>query len=140
MRKDIYISEVMNSKLLTLHPKDSISRCKEIFQQYKVHHILVAVSGKLVGILSMGDVIMWDSIQANNSDQLLSNRNNPSIACVEEIMTKKPVCVRKDDKLSRAIDIMVKYRINALPVVDDESLLGIVTSYDFLKLLQNEIK
>ena len=140
MNADVNISQVMKTKLLTLHPKDSIERTKEIFKQYKVHHIPVVVGEKVVGIISMGDVMLWSSIQSYQVGPMISNKNNISISCVEEIMTANPVCIQKDDMLSKALELMVKYRINALPVIDDNKLVGIVTSYDFLKLLLNQIK
>lgn len=140
MYKNIKISEVMNSKLLTLHPKDSIGRAEEIFESYKVHHIPVVVSDKVVGIISMGDLIVWNSLITQHSDRVMSPTNTFTISCVEEIMTKNPICIDKDELLSRALELMVKYRINSLPVVENEKIVGIVTSYDFLKLLQKEIK
>lgn len=140
MFTDKNIAKVMNSRVLTLHPKDSIQRSNEIFQKYNVHHIPVVVADKVVGIISMGDLMVWQSVKSQCSERVMSNTNNLSISCIEEIMTKNPICIGKDEKLSRALELMIKYRINALPVIHNDKIVGIVTSYDFLKLLQNEIK
>ena len=51
-------------------------------------------------------------------------------------MTRDPVTVHPDDPITRAIDIMAREKYGAIPVVDKENtLVGIVSQIDFLKLL-----
>ncbi len=45
-------------------------------------------------------------------------------------MTKDPKTVSPDDPLTRAADIMRKFRINHLPVVEKEKLVGILSDTD----------
>jgi CBS domain-containing protein len=51
---------------------------------------------------------------------------------VREIMTPNPTSVTSATPTLEAIEIMQRSGIGCLPVVDDEQLVGIVTSYDFL--------
>jgi len=44
---NITVSEIMSTKVKTLHPKDKIQSAKDIFDQYDIHHIPVAVMGEL---------------------------------------------------------------------------------------------
>ncbi|MCD6171303.1 MAG: CBS domain-containing protein [Thermoplasmata archaeon] len=46
---------------------------------------------------------------------------------VKEIMAKNVICVNKNDDLRHVMDLMEKYNITKLPVVDDGKLVGIVT-------------
>jgi CBS domain-containing protein len=51
---------------------------------------------------------------------------------VQEIMKPNPTSVTPTTPTLEAIDIMRRSGIGCLPVVDDDELVGIVTSYDFL--------
>lgn len=53
---------------------------------------------------------------------------------VREIMTPSPVSVRADDSLQRALNLIDKYQIHELPVLENGRCIGIVTAGD-LKLL-----
>jgi CBS domain-containing protein len=47
-------------------------------------------------------------------------------------MKPNPTCVQSTTPTLEAIEIMRRSRIGCLPVVDQDQLVGIVTSYDFL--------
>lgn len=52
---------------------------------------------------------------------------------VSEIMNKYPVTVAKDAPISDVADLLVKYNLTALSVVDEEGhLIGIITEGDLL--------
>ena len=51
---------------------------------------------------------------------------------VREIMKPNPTTVSSNTPTLEAIEIMRRSGIGCLPVVDDNRLVGIVTSYDFL--------
>lgn len=49
---------------------------------------------------------------------------------VRDIMTKKPTTVGPDDTLAKVNKIMVKKRLQQLPVTKDGQLVGLITSFD----------
>jgi CBS domain-containing protein len=51
---------------------------------------------------------------------------------VREIMKANPTSVTSTTPTLEAIEIMRSAKIGCLPVVDNNQLVGIVTSYDFL--------
>jgi len=46
---------------------------------------------------------------------------------VKDIMVSKVICVDKDESLKRVLDLMQKYQITKIPVVDDKRFFGLVT-------------
>ncbi len=54
---DLPLSEVMTRKVMTCHPTDTISSVMEQMTQGKFRHLPVIDHGKLVGIISIGDVV-----------------------------------------------------------------------------------
>ncbi len=135
MEKVIKVNDIMNKKLITLHPKDKISQAEEIFKTYKIHHIPIVVSSQLVGILSMGDIFYSRKQKSINADKFLNNVDI-ALMTVEEIMTHNPYCIGPEASITDALNTLESKRVNALPVVEDEKLVGLITTYDLLKLLK----
>ncbi len=53
---------------------------------------------------------------------------------ISTIMTTEVVALDVHDKLSAALDILKKKRVHHLPVVEGKKLVGIITSWDLLRL------
>ena len=53
---------------------------------------------------------------------------------VRDVMSSPVVTVPPDMRLKEVADLLVGHRINAVPVVDDEALVGIVTEADLISL------
>jgi CBS domain-containing protein len=50
-------------------------------------------------------------------------------------MAPMPHCITPQASVSEAAQLMLEYKISALPVMRDGTLIGIVTTTDLLKLL-----
>jgi CBS domain-containing protein len=57
--KDTPVSDIMTKELLTVNPGDSVAECMRIMTEKRVRHLPVLEGTKLVGILSIGDVVNW---------------------------------------------------------------------------------
>ena len=136
MNNNITIEKITSRNLKTLHPKDKLIRAKEIFQEYDIHHIPVHVMGDVRGIISLGDILFLEGIADNTFDDFLKNKKL-QLATVDEIMTSRPYCADVDDLLSEVLELMIEKRVNALPVKENDELVGIVTSFDILTYFKN---
>ncbi len=67
------------------------------------------------------------------------------MATAKDIMTKNLISIKKDTKVTEAINLMLGKNVSGLPIVnDDKSLLGIISEKDMLQLafsdsIENEI-
>ena len=57
--KETPVSDIMTRQVLTVTPMESITECMEIMTANRVRHLPVLEESKLVGILSIGDVLKW---------------------------------------------------------------------------------
>lgn len=135
---NIPVSEIMSTNLKTLHPKDKIQRAKDIFDEYDIHHIPVAVMGDIRGIISLGDLLFLEGVANNSFDNFLRTKKY-QMATVDEIMTARPHCIESDTLMSEVIDIMTEKRINCLPVKENDELVGIVTNFDLIKYFRTQM-
>lgn len=139
MKQEIKVKEVMSTRLITLHPKDSLQRAKEVFAEYSIHHIPICVMNEVRGIISLGDILYLEGMILNSFDQFIKDKKSLNTP-IEDIMTKNPYFTTSDAQLSTAIDKMIKNRINALPVVDNNEIVGLITTHDILEAFNEFLK
>jgi len=139
MNKNTKISEIMSTNLITLHPKDNLKRAKEIFKEYHIHHIPICVMNDIRGILSLGDILYLEGMVLDSFDQFLKDKKSISTP-VEDVMTRNPYCIASTENIGAAIEIMLTKRVNALPVVDNDNLVGLITTRDILSTLHENLK
>jgi len=69
--KDTQVVEIMSEAIVSVHPGDSVSECMERMTERRVRHLPVLEDGRLVGIVSIGDLVKWIiSAQGATIDQL----------------------------------------------------------------------
>lgn len=54
---DTLVSEIMTSELITITPHTSIDECMQLMRNHHIRHLPVLENEKLVGIVSIGDVV-----------------------------------------------------------------------------------
>ena len=96
-------------------------------------HLPVCEDGKLVGIVTDRDVRL-----AVNSPILSEEARLPRTAVLEELvaedcMTREPLSVASDLSAAAAADLLALHGYGALPVVDDGTLVGILSTTDYLR-------
>lgn len=55
--RETMVSEIMTVTVITVTPTDSIDHCMEIMSSKKIRHLPVMQENRLVGIISIGDVV-----------------------------------------------------------------------------------
>ena len=57
--KDTPVRDIMTQELLTATPRDSIAECIRTMTEKRVRHLPVLEGTKMIGIVSIGDVLKW---------------------------------------------------------------------------------
>ncbi len=55
--KDTPVSEIMSTKLVWVRPDQSIEDCMNLMTNRRIRHLAVLEEGRLVGVISIGDVV-----------------------------------------------------------------------------------
>lgn len=51
------ILDIMTTSMITIHPEQSLEDCMELMTNNRIRHLPVMENGRLVGMVSMGDVV-----------------------------------------------------------------------------------
>lgn len=120
--KDISVSDLMSTALMTVGPRDTVERADLDMKLAGIRHFpVVDERNHLIGVVSDRD--------------LLRAFGSPEIkrVVIKDIMSKKVQTVTEDMAAVDAVESMLEHKIGCLPVVgDDGHLVGLVTETDFM--------
>ena len=51
------VSEIMTADVFTASPEDTVNHCMNVMTEKKIRHLPVASDGKVVGMISIGDLV-----------------------------------------------------------------------------------
>jgi CBS domain-containing protein len=69
--KDTFVHEIMEKDIITVNPTDNIDYCMDLITNKRVRHLPVLQDEKVVGIVSIGDVVKSIiELQKNTIDHL----------------------------------------------------------------------
>lgn len=127
----------MTTKLYTVSTEDSLATVKEIFDAHRIHHIPVVHVRQLAGIISLRDFEHFMG-GMNHSQEDKNSQHRLEKTKARDIMTAHMAKLEPDDRINVALEVFSKNLFHALPVVDGDELVGIVTPFDVMKALLEE--
>ena len=117
------VYDLMLEQVITVQPHHTVDHVRRLISTNHIHAIPVVDSeGDLVGIVSSADLV---------SD---FKGRTP----VSQIMTRKVYTVPQDDDVHTAARVMRSHRIHHLVVTDDQKVIGILSSFDLLRLIEEQ--
>ncbi len=128
----MFIKLWMQQDVITVNQETSIGEAKEIIKQHNFRHLPVTEEKKLIGIITQTDI--GKALPAAiDSSVTPESRIIAAHARVSSFMVADPITVKPLDPLEKAALLMQQFKIGAVPVVEDEQLIGIITESDILK-------
>jgi CBS domain-containing protein len=130
------IHEIMSRDVLSITPTAPVLEALRMMSSSGVRHLPVLENGRLVGILSDRDVNRFESSEEISNDVVLRHLNAP----VSESMTREPQTIASSAGLDEAAQIMIDSKVGALPVVDDGTVVGMLSTIDVLAWARSQGK
>lgn len=128
------IRSIMTTLLTSVSATTKIKDIQDIFSKNEFHHLPVVEDGlKLVGIISRKDFEKFNYLMSMKTTGKTWTTKSMASLCANDIMTKSVVSLDPDDSIGLAADIFLANKFHSIPVVEDDILKGIVTTYDLLK-------
>ncbi len=130
------ISMIMTEDVITLKKTDNLETAEQLFKRHKIRHIPVVRGDVIIGMLSYTDLLRLSFADITNDDD--DNSTDVmvySMFTIEQVMKKNVVSVSSSKSIKEVAEILASKEFHALPVVDNNSLSGIVTTTDLIKYL-----
>jgi CBS domain-containing protein len=140
--------EIMTTPVITAGPDATLAEISELMLAHRISGIPIADSdGRLVGIVTESDMLEEDkrrqllprvtifgmvpAHQGPVEDALLKVRTFRA----REVMTEKIFTVEPDTPVSEVAGLLVRERINRVPVVEGGKVIGIISRADLIRAL-----
>jgi CBS domain-containing protein len=135
MLEDYLVKEWMNSPVTSVTTQTPISQAHQIMKEQGIRRLPVVDDGKLVGIITIGDVREASPSDATTLSIWELNYLWAQLT-VDKVMTRAVTTVAPDAPLIDAAQLMLDHKVSGLPVVDaDGQLVGIITESDIFRML-----
>jgi CBS domain-containing protein len=134
MKKKEPILNIMTKDVVVLTLKDSLFDAEKLFKKHHIRHIPVVDKDRIVGMLSLTDLLRI-SFGDSYSDTDIVDSAMYNMLSIGQIMANKPEKVSSNTTIRDAAALLASKEFHALPVVDNEKLVGIITTTDLLNYL-----
>ena len=133
----ITIDEFMTTDPCTWRDTDTINDARQIMTEKHIRHIpIINSENHVLGLVTQRDVL------AATEPVLLSSDKSDSVEAkadirLSDIMIRNVRVVHQSDSLRQAALYLQAHKYGCLPVVSDDSLVGIITDSDFIAIAIN---
>ncbi len=118
----ILARDIMTDKVVTAKPDEKATKIISKMEKYDIKEVPVVDDGKVVGMVTFFDIL-----------ELLKFSDKAKVA---NIMFMPPTAT-PDTPIEDLLHLMIKTSVEAIPIVENGKLVGIVSDYDLLKVLKD---
>ena len=128
------VRDLMTTEVVTLTEDETLAHAQRCMARGRIRHLPVVRDGCLVGLVTHRDLLaasfsIFAEVEAHEQRRVFTT------VPVVEVMHRDVVSVSPDLGVSEAAQILLENKYGCLPVAgQDDTLLGIVTEADFLRL------
>jgi CBS domain-containing protein len=119
----IIVRDIMAKNIKTVKPDDSVHAAVQKMNKFDIGSVLVINSGRPVGIIT----------ETNIMRRVVEPRMDPATVWVKDIMTSPIISIEENATVAEAAKIMADRKINRLPVINGDKLVGLISSTDIVK-------
>lgn len=118
---NVKVKDLMSTQVCQVKPSDTVGKVKRIFCNNNFNVMPVIKDGELVGMISQSDIL-----KVNNEFSQIHNH-----------MHKGVISIPGYSNVQEAAHLMRKHHIHHLVVTHEKQLIGIISSYDLIELIES---
>ena len=131
MKKNEPISSIMSKELITLTLDDTLYSAEKRMKKNHIRHMPVVQGDKLIGLISLSDLQRVSFIDAYGKE---GTEDTPiyNMLDIKDLMIKKPLTASPQTTILEVSKLLASKEFHSLPVVENDKLVGIITTTDLL--------
>lgn len=115
------VKEIMTTNIAVIGPNNSVLDAAKVMQAHNVGSIPVCQeNGKVVGIVTDRDIVVRN----------IANNGDPKTTLIKDMMTVEVITAEPSMDIDLASKIMAQNKIRRLPVIQNDSLVGMIAIGD----------
>jgi CBS domain-containing protein len=128
-----FVRNWMTPNPITITLQTTLPEARQLMEKHYIRRLPVINNGKLVGIVTRGDL---REAQASITTLSVYELNYVlDRLTAKEFMAYEPITIAPDTTIEEAARLMLQHKIGGLPVVENGELVGIITETDFCRLM-----
>lgn len=133
--KQELVKSWMTKNVITIGVDTTLPETHKLMTEHSIRRLPVIENGRLVGIVTRGDVREAEPSDATSLSIWEINYLLAKLR-VEKIMTRQPVTISPEATIGEAAKLMLEKKISGLPVVDNQNrVIGIITESDIFRMV-----
>ncbi len=121
------LQHIMETNIYVCRPDDMVQSVAEEMAKRRISSVIVTDDNmKPLGIVTERDMVR-KVVAECRPDHVIVKK-------IHEIMTYAPICLNSDDTFFDALSIIAKHQVKHLPIVNEGTVIGIVTLKQLMKI------
>jgi len=144
------VREVMKKRVVCVKPEDNLRKAMKLMTKNGVSGLAVVEDKRIIGVLSISDILNATRLKFSKSSDplfalLVATIKKKDIEKkmqyleslkVADVMIKKPITVKEDERVERAVEKMCEGDVNRIFVINKHGeLVGVIARIDIIKAL-----
>jgi len=124
------VSEIMTSNVAVITSSANVKEAAELMASKDISCLVAMEKDAVVGIFTERDLLK----------RVVAMKRNPALTKLKKVMSSPVVTVSSDCSILSANKLLERIGIRRLVVMDDETLLGVITQTDILKAIKARLQ
>lgn len=143
------VSQVMTRDVMTVSAQTAVLEIARLLVAHHIAGVPVVDAGKVVGVVTEYDLIVRNAhlhlptffgfldtfVPVRGQHEFEEELRRALGTYARDVMSDHLYTIRSDADLEDAATMMVDHRVNPLPVVDDGTLVGVISRSDIVRLM-----
>lgn len=123
----------MTKNIISVDLKDGLAKAEHLFKKHKIRHMPVTDHKKIVGMLSINDLLRISFADGAYREEGDIKSDIYEMFSIGNLMVRTPEIINPKNTVREVTALLINRKFHALPVVDDDEIVGMVTTTDLLK-------
>ncbi|MBN2336751.1 CBS domain-containing protein [Candidatus Bathyarchaeota archaeon] len=119
----VIVRDVMSKNVKTVKTDDTVHAAVQKMNKFEIGSVIVVSGGRPVGIITETNILR----------RIVGPRMDPATVWAKDIMTSPVITIDPNADLAEAAKTMAQRKINRLPVMDGDKIVGLLSSTDIVK-------
>jgi len=117
------IRDIMAKNIKTVKPDDTVHAAVQKMNKFDIGSVIVVSSGRPIGIITETNILR----------RIVEPRMDPATVWAKDIMTSPLTTIDENAAIEEAAKVMAEKKINRIPVMKGDKLVGLISSTDIVK-------